>query len=119
MESILTINQEFPKAIVWWEKKRIAFNIILLCAISLSGFLLGLFNHPEFLMVSIIWIFGANVFYTMSWASELLLKYYFRKDGFNEISRKSLFVLGSIFSIFWTLLNYLLLDSSNFSIDAL
>jgi len=89
----------------WWESKRLFYNLALLIGVFLA-YLITSTSTQEFSIVeSIIWIAGANIFYTMSWSFELLFFKIFRKYPFNKTMRKTIFVIGSLFSIWWININ--------------
>lgn len=94
--------------IVWWEKKRLIYNILI---IGLSLFLMiDFWDHPMRSIIGtrqIVWnafvfIFGANLFYTLGWGLGVVSHYIFKTKGLNNTSRWILFVLGTLFSIVWT-----------------
>ena len=96
------------EAVRWWEKKRILYSVI-----ALSGGLLVMFGRSElpngvstysaFFILGFL-LFGANIFYTCGWGAEILLNYYFKTPYWGNVTRKTIFVLGSIFSFFWMFL---------------
>ena len=88
----------------WWESKRLLYNLSLIIG-AFIAYLVTCTSSREFsIVLSIIWFFGANVFYTMSWSFELLFFKFYGKYPFNEAKRKVLFVIGTLFSIWWTAL---------------
>ena len=61
-------------AIVWWEIRRIAFNLALLAAGLISVFVAmstGFF-FPAMILAIVAYALAANLFYTLGWISELL-----------------------------------------------
>lgn len=95
-------------AIRYWEKKRLRYNLI-----ALMGGLLVLVvrlelpnntNSIKQLGALCFFLFGANIFYTGGWAAEQLMRYYFKTNAWSHQLRRSLFVLGSLFSAFWMFL---------------
>lgn len=88
----------------WWESKRLLYNLALLVGAFLAYAITGTSSKEFSVVLSIIWFFGANVFYTMSWSFEILFFKFFRKYPFNKTTRKILIVIGSLFSIWWTTL---------------
>lgn len=88
----------------WWESKRLLYNLALIVG-AFFAYLITCTSSREFSLVdSIIWFFGANLFYTMSWVFELLFYKFYGKYPFNRTSRKTIIVLGTLFSIWWTCL---------------
>jgi|GEM_PF-2601325 len=90
----------------WWEHKRKLYNIVL---ISFTVLLTGLIivwddrsgmQIPFDILEALIWLFGANLLYTLGLGCDLVLSYYRKKESVNV--RKVLFVLGLGFSILWT-----------------
>lgn len=96
---------EVYKTIRWWERKRLLYNAFpliggLLVPLLRSEVPNGVSNLSEFLVLP-IFIFGANLFYTFGWASEVLLNYYFKLPSWGKGLRRVLFVLGCLFSFYW------------------
>ena len=56
------------------------------------------------IFLALIWIFGANVFYTMSWAAEILIYKHLGRFVLNNNVRTILYCIGLIFSMIWTYL---------------
>ena len=110
--------------ILWWERRRLLFNLIvgatgiLTCTLLLVG---EMFAEKKFGDVEagspILAVFGifaygimANICYTGGWISELVAKYVWKEQA--ENLGKITFALGIIFSVLLTLLQvvfYLLL----------
>ena|ERR1700710_1464142 len=101
-------------AIVWWEIRRLPFNLILLAAGLLTLFLcLTIANHlrsaqgayevsPFLLVPIVLYGFTANLFYTLGWISELLWS---GGDAARTAPlRRRVFRLGLIGSVVLTLL---------------
>lgn len=91
--------------IVWWEKKRIIYNVII---IGLSVFLMyDFWDYPwrkivgsqNVIIDAIKFIFIANVFYSLSWGLGVLSHYLFKTKGLNKTGRWILFVLGIFISV--------------------
>jgi len=105
--------EDLRSNIKWWESKRLYFNI----AVGLFG-IYGIYdglrsiNYEwtyEDTLGIIIWGIGANIFYSLGTLMELFDWYYFKnKMKINEGLRYLLFIGGTIFSCFWTLLNTVL-----------
>ena len=101
-------------AIVWWERRRIAFNVVILFAgaftlllIQVIHALLARFGADVTLpngLVSfvIFYMFAVNICYTLGWVSELLWS-----DGDTartELLRPAVYRWGLAFSVAVTLL---------------
>ncbi len=69
------------ETIKWWEKKRLIYTIITalggLFVILIKDEVPNSYSSTADFGAFLILLFGANIFYTMSWSSELLLNYYF------------------------------------------
>ena len=87
------IQEKHEYAIKWWEKKRIAFNLIILLG-GIIGIIIGVENglgnystlsNIDFLEV-ILWAIIANIIYSMGFFAEALDNYYF-KDKFKNMLR--------------------------------
>ena len=86
----------------WWESKRLIYNLALLAGAFLAHLILST-GSQEFSYATLIWwLFGANVFYTMSWAFEILFNKIFKTYPFNKTTRKIIFIIGTLFSLWWT-----------------
>jgi len=92
----------------WWEKKRIYYNLLMLASITLV--VCDLWSRVNAVGIAttigyaIYFLFGANLFYTLGWASGLFLHFIYRDYVWNHVGRWSLFILGTLFSIFWMLI---------------
>lgn len=101
-------DKNFMEIIGWWEKKRILYNVILIpiefimAIIIWNGTLRWGTNNV--LLGSIIFTLCANVLYTMGWGLEFLSRYYIKSLKFKDQTRLLLFIIGSIFSIFTTII---------------
>jgi hypothetical protein len=108
---------ETPRQIIiWWERRRLPFNLIvgttgiLTCTLLLVGEMLAekKFGDVEagspILAVFGIFAYGimANICYTGGWISELVAKYVWKEQA--ENLGKITFALGIIFSVLLTLL---------------
>lgn len=86
----------------WWEKKRLIYNAALILA-----FIIIYMKHNNSslqldLMDAMIWLIGANLFYTLSWAFEVLYIRKFNKALLNNTTRYAVFIIGTLFSMWWT-----------------
>ncbi len=96
---------EIYKSIRWWERKRLLYNAFpllggLFVPLLRSGVPNGISTLSPFLII-LFFLFGANIFYTLGWASEVLLNYYFKLPFWGKGLRRVLFVSGSLFSFYW------------------
>jgi len=98
-------TSEIHRAVKWWEKKRILYNVItlvggLLVLLLRSEVPNGISSLSNYIIIG-YWLFGANIFYTCGWGLEILLNYYFKFRFWRDGIRLILFVLGSSFSFCW------------------
>ena len=109
---------ETPRQIIlWWERRRLPFNIIvgatgiLTCTLLLVGEMLAekIFGDEVGGGSPILAVFGvfaygimANICYTGGWISELVAKYIWKEQAQNL--GKIAFALGIVFSVLLTLL---------------
>lgn len=97
-------EQKLMSGFVWWEKKRLLYNILtglagLIIVLSFGIYSFGLFD----LFGILLWGFVANVFYCIGFVIEPILKYYLKRDiDFSE-KRPVLFWIGTVFSIIVTI----------------
>lgn len=85
-------------AFAWWEKRRILYNIV----VGLAG--MGIFAFiPVQLTDSWIGVFFyaciANLFYCLGFLLEVAARHYFKSDMDFTERRKTIFVLGLVFSV--------------------
>jgi len=109
----ITENKIF-EIIKWWERKRLFYSISLIpiCALRYLIVMETLsFNEIfNWLLLSAIWIFGANIFYCSGWVIEILVLFYFRRNEARKNKLLQLFdnyrtvflIFGIIISIIWT-----------------
>lgn len=100
--------EELKLNLKWWESKRWIFNL----AVGLVGILTiyeGL-SRDDFSWIRsdifgiLYWGIGANILYSLGFLLELFDWYYLKnKIGIKKI-RMILFIIGLLFSCFWTLL---------------
>jgi hypothetical protein len=101
-------------AIIWWEKRRILFNLAVLAAGLLSGLVIELIGsrlvqpgedveEPLGIIVGVIvYALAANACYTLGWITEILWS-----DADTpriDAKRRKVFRFGLIFSVVLTLL---------------
>ena len=101
-------------AIVWWERRRIAFNVVILfagaftllilqiLAAILARFGADVIRPTGILSFVLFYLLGVNICYTLGWVSELLWS-----DGDTartELLRPAVYRLGLAFSVAITLL---------------
>lgn len=98
-------SRKWYHAMIWWEIRRIPFNIIILVSGIISILLLHLvvkgamdFIHP---FAVFAFAFFANFFYTLGWILELFLMLFSKK--YSMKFAKSTLKIGLIFSILCTL----------------
>lgn len=98
--------------ILWWEKKRLIYNVLI---IGLSIFLMyDFWDYPmrsiigtrQIVWNTIVFVLGANLFYTSGWGLGVISHYLFKTNGLNNTGRWILFVLGTLFSLVWTIIYF-------------
>lgn len=104
----LETNVDFKEMILWWEKRRLIYNALI---IGLSTYLIyDFWDYPmramkggaEIIINSIIFIFGANLFYTLGWGIGVIGIRFFKSKGLTNTGRWIVFIIGTIFSLVWT-----------------
>lgn len=96
--------------ILWWEKRRIVYNAVMLVAGSLSlliGFLIGqlTFDPPgNFLLPIFMIALAANLFYTLGWLVEIISGNLIKGTELIQKVGPLLFIGGTCFSLFVTFL---------------
>lgn len=104
------INKEISKKemILWWEKRRLIYNVFL---IGFSALLIyNFWDYPmrtiigseQIISNAIVFVFGANLFYSLGWGLEILRHNLYKANGLNKNKRWTLFTLGTFFSLIWT-----------------
>lgn len=69
----------------------------------------AIIGEQQIIINAIVFVFGANLFYTLSWISGMLYYYYHDKKYIsNTTKRWMLFILGTLFSLMWTSFNFAL-----------
>jgi len=86
----------------WWESKRLIYNLGLLFGAFLAYLIVSTSSREFTFLILITWLLGANIFYTMSWAFELIFYKLFKIYPFSKTWRKIIFIFGTLFSILWT-----------------
>jgi hypothetical protein len=95
--------------IIWWEKRRLIYNVLV---IALSIFsIYSYWDYPmrtvigseQIIINAIVFVLGANLFYTLSWGSGII-SYYSIDKKYASSNRKRwiFFTLGTIFSLILT-----------------
>lgn len=91
--------------ILWWEKKRIYYNVIMILVLAfvLFEFLFrgGQMHWMTDLFWAFLYLFGANLFYTSGWIVGIPFVNLKRVGKPNTSGRWFLLILGTLFSIFW------------------
>ncbi|NQY31062.1 MAG: hypothetical protein HRT69_16545 [Flavobacteriaceae bacterium] len=94
--------------ILWWEKRRVIYNVLI---VGLSIFsIYSYWDYPmrtikggdQIIIDAIVFIFGANLLYTMGWGFDILMPCLFKEKGLTNKSKWFLFILGTLFSLAWT-----------------
>src|SRR5882757_4499720 len=101
-------------AIIWWEKRRIPFNLIVLVAGLASGLVIELIGsqlvdpgedveEPLGMLFGVIgYAMAANICYSLGWITELLWSW--GDTSCTETLRPKVFRIGVMFAIVLTLL---------------
>lgn len=100
--------------IIWWEKKRILYTAILI--FTSTYFIFDYRHHPlhqilglrSILYDTLILIVILNLFYTLGWIVEISIVKLF-KTKYNISFRWTLFILGSLISIFLMAFEFLMM----------
>lgn len=69
---VKTTNRSWWEIILWWEIRRILYNVIMLLAGCLS-FCIGYVTIP---LIYLVIGLGLNILYTLSWIVEIILNKY-------------------------------------------
>jgi hypothetical protein len=104
-------------AVTWWEIRRIPFNLLILAAGVVSGFIVVLVGSHVFkpdqdfgspLLAVAVYAVAANLCYTLGWVTELLWAW--GNTAKTSAIRQKVFRVGLIFSVSLTLLPALVLS---------
>ena len=96
----------YRKIILWWEKKRWLYNLIICSWIVFINIENWDYPMREILGTKIILLenfyllIACNIAYTAGWGLELFFYYFLSKQTFHVIFKWVLFVLGTLFSLF-------------------
>lgn len=106
----LSITQDM---ILWWERKRIYYNIILLIGLYLgiSGlesrlFFFGIGNAIQKVLIFLIM---ANLCYMISWVPAVIMHRLLNYKGYYNTGRWVLFAIGSFISLFFAIFTGIML----------
>lgn len=99
-------NANLLDAVEWWENKRlrytmILFSVELLVMIVYWEGTLG-FGIGYSIFLTLLYNIVANIFYTAGWAIEVWVLYYYKIKSFGDSVRLLLYLIGVVFSIYWT-----------------
>ena len=100
----LSVEQDM---ILWWERKRIYYNIILLIGLYLG--IMGLedrlfrFGFATPIKDTIIFLLMANLCYMTSWVPAVIMHRFFNYKGYTNTGRWVLFTIGSFISWFFAI----------------
>jgi len=87
----------------WWEKRRIAYNVIVgICGLIVLIFFLNVPLDPALIIDAILYGVIVNLFYTLGFLIEVVSRYYFKSDRDFSKSRKGLFWTGLVISVLIT-----------------
>ncbi|PQJ17878.1 hypothetical protein BST94_10055 [Nonlabens xylanidelens] len=103
------MENSFKSRIKWWESKRWIYNLIILIASFISIYEIITYYHYSIkisdLLIVVVWLIGANIFYSLGILTELIDWYYFNNKIKFYRYRWLFFVSGIVFSFLWTVLN--------------
>lgn len=97
---------ELKSNVKWWESKRWIFNIAVLIS-GVFAIYIGLSQCEYYWSLEdtfgvVLWVIGANIFYSLGILLELFDWYYLKnKIGIVKF-RLFFFVIGTLFSCLWT-----------------
>jgi hypothetical protein len=103
-----TNHRSRNQIILWWERRRVLYNVLLLIAGGLTlliGCTLGhmTFENPsEFLPPILLFVISANLFYTLGWVVEIASNKFITQRELTQQVGPILFIAGTCFSLFIT-----------------
>lgn len=98
-------NRPWIKIILWWEFRRILYNFLLIVfgivSLTILSFIVkdlwSFFSPPIFFFIwTGLFLFLANVFYTLGWIFQLITRY--SSNNFINRIRTNIFIYGLLFS---------------------
>ena len=112
--NVTTSEKKWYKIIIWWELRRIPFNLILLALVSFSIYVISLMpNDGYFKLIAgptlvigfylsiLLYFLGANLFFTLGWIVQIVLRHITNKNI--RFFIKKLFIIGVVISSIVTL----------------
>lgn len=100
--------EDLKSDLKWWESKRWIFNLLIIAFASYALYKVFSQSSSYFLFDDVftllIWLIGANVFYSLGILSQLFDWYYLNEYLGLKKYRSFLFFLGTLFSCVWTYL---------------
>ncbi|MEO1626587.1 MAG: hypothetical protein AAFV25_15635 [Bacteroidota bacterium] len=98
------------EAIVWWEEKRMYYNLILIGweVCMMVSYAEGTIRYgiENAIWDSLYFTIAANLFYTFGWMVELLIHHYSKGYTFHKTLRVLILTFGTAFSLFLTYVLY-------------
>ena len=99
----------------WWERKRLLFNLIMLCIILLAVipylyFQTDALSHildASFITRSILYFVFINTCYCAGWGIQMLGYYYFKITYDSNVLDYFFFIIGSLFTGYVTYFGYI------------
>ncbi len=95
----------------WWEKRRLAYNLVVGACGVLVLIFLRLPLDPSLVIDVVLYGVIVNLFYTLGFLIEVISRYYFKSGRNFSQSRNGLFWTGLVISVLVTLGIGLMLDS--------
>lgn len=96
--------------VAWWEDRRPYYNYAVLFSMVIPMIIywkgLMMFGVIIGIIESIIVLFIANMFYSLGWGVEIFFRHHRGIDFWSGRTRKTLFIIGMVFSIALTFFMY-------------
>jgi|SRR5688572_22179276 len=86
----------------WWEKRRLAYNLVIGACGIIVLILVKLSLDPAVIIDILLYGIIVNLFYTLGFLIEVVSRYYFKSDRDFSKSRDGLFWTGLVISILIT-----------------
>ena len=100
------------EVILWWEKKRVLFNLLVIA--MMTWCIYDMLNLPmvkitgtnQIILESLIYLLVANLFYSLGWGIEVLGHSFLNTRRLNAAEKWSLFAFGTLMTLTWTFFYY-------------
>ena len=101
----------FRETLRWWERRRIWYNLVV---VAMQVIMIWSFwdavvftGLNRAIIISIIFLFMANISFCLGWGIEFLIAFYWKSKKSRPPLRRTLFILGTVFSVPFTYIYYL------------